>query len=81
MHVMNAYARALSAYLEGDGRTQEGLAAEISSNQPTVNRYANNKRFPDAATAREIHRATNGAVPFELWQQVAIERLGIGEAA
>lgn len=78
---MDAYRRALAAYLSSDGRTQEALAAEIGHSQPAVNRYVNGERFPNAATAKEINRATSGAVPFELWQQVAIERFGIGEAA
>lgn len=77
---MNAYSKALSAYLEPADRTQEALAAEIGHAQPTIARYANG-RFPSAEVARKIHQATEGAVPFELWQQVAIERFGIGEAA
>lgn len=78
---MDAYSRALSAYLEVEGRTQEELAADIGSNQPTVNRYKQGTRRPDASTARKIHEATKGAVPFELWQRITIERLGISEAA
>lgn len=78
---MDAYRRALSAYLEQPDRTQEALAAEIGCTQPAVHRYVNGDRFPKSETARLIHKATKGAVPFEIWQQVALERFGIGEAA
>lgn len=78
---MDAYRRALSAYLEPADRTQEGLADAIGCTQPAVNRYVNGQRFPDAEMARKIHEATAGSVPFELWQSVAMERLGMGEAA
>lgn len=78
---MDAYRRALSAYLDAPDRTQEALASEIGRSQPAVNRYVRGERFPDAETAKEIHRATDGAVSFDLWQRIAMERLGIGEAA
>lgn len=77
---MDAYRKALSAYLEPADRTQESLADAIGHSQPTVNRYVNGERFPNAATARKIDAATDGKVPFELWQRVATERL-FGEAA
>ena len=76
---MDAYRRALSAYLEG--RTQEELAIRIGHKQPIINRYVKGERFPTAKMARKIHDATDGRVPFALWQQVAIEKLGIAEAA
>lgn len=79
---MDAYRRALSAYLEPADRTQEKLADAIGRTQPTINRYVNGERFPDAETARALAAATEGAVPFELWQRVAMDRLGMeGEAA
>ena len=81
LHVMNHYATALSAYLAPGERTQEELAAKIKRTQAAVNRYANGVRFPDADTARAIERETSGAVPFSIWQSVALARLGIEEAA
>jgi transcriptional regulator with XRE-family HTH domain len=78
---MDAYRKALSAYLEPPERTQEGLAEAVGCTQPAINRYANGQRFPDADMARKIAEATAGAVPFDLWQSVAMERLGMGEAA
>jgi transcriptional regulator with XRE-family HTH domain len=78
---MDAYRRALSAYLEPQDRTQEGLALKIGRTQPAVNRYVNGERFPDAETARKIAEATDQAVPFDLWQRVAMDRLGMEDAA
>jgi transcriptional regulator with XRE-family HTH domain len=77
---MNAYQSALQRFLATTGMKQEEMAARIDRPQPTLNRYARGKRFPDAETARRIHDATNGAVPFELWQSVAAEKF-LGEAA
>lgn len=70
---MDAYRRALSAYLQD--RTQEALAVEIGHGQPVINRYVTGERFPTADIARKIHAATEGAVPFDLWQTVALEKL------
>lgn len=78
---MDDYRRALSAYLEPRDRTQEALADKIGRSQAAVNRYVNGERFPDADTARKIEEATDGAVSFALWQRVAMDRLGMGEAA
>jgi transcriptional regulator with XRE-family HTH domain len=78
---MDAYRTALSAYLEPKDRTQEGLAAAIGCKQPTINRYVNGERFPDAATARLIDEATDGAVPFETWRSVAAEKFLGGDTA
>ena len=78
---MEAYQKALAAYLEPADRTQAALADKIGKTQAAINRYVNGARFPDAQTARQIHDATDGAVPFELWQSAALTRLGIEEAA
>lgn len=78
---MDDYRRALGAYLEPKERTQEALAGLIGRSQAAVNRYATGERFPDADTARKIEEATEGAVPFDLWQRVAMDRLGMGLAA
>lgn len=77
---MDAYRRALAAYLEPEDRTQDALASRINRTQAAVSRYVTGERFPDAATARLIHDATAGSVPFETWQQVAAAKY-LGEAA
>lgn len=78
---MDAYATALKHYLETPEVKQETLATAVKRTQPAIWRYANGKRFPDAATARLIDEATTGIVSFALWQSVAMKRLGISEAA
>lgn len=74
---MNAYQTALKHFLSRDGVRQEDIAAKAEVKQPTLNRYARGHRFPDADTARKIDRATDGVVPFALWQSVALDKLGI----
>lgn len=74
---MNAYQSALRHFLSREGIRQEDVAAKINKSQPALNRYAKGLRFPDADTARKIDEATGGVVPFELWQSVAMERMGI----
>jgi transcriptional regulator with XRE-family HTH domain len=78
---MDDYRRALGAYFEPKERTQEALANRIGRSQAAVNRYVNGERFPDADTARKIEEATEGAVPFDLWQRITMDRLGMGVAA
>lgn len=73
-----------SAHLKGLFGTlasQTELASQIGKTPVAVNRYANGQRFPDADTARAIDRATEGKVPFEMWQAEALKRIGLGEAA
>ena len=77
---MDDYRLALSAYLEPKERTQEALADKAGVSQPTINRYVNGERFPDADTARRIDAASDGEIPFATWQQVATARL-LGIAA
>lgn len=75
---MDAYSRALAAYLAPEERTQEALAADVGTTQAAISRYATGARFPNAETARTIHDKTDGAVPFETWQEVAAAKfLGI----
>lgn len=74
---MNAYQTALKHFLARDGVKQEDVASKIGKSQPALNRYANGHRFPDADTARLIETATDGVVPFALWQSVTLDRLGI----
>lgn len=78
---MSAYATALKHYLDRPEVKQEDLATAINRSQPAVFRYANGQRFPDSETAKKIDEATGGIVPFKLWQSVAMQRLGLGEAA
>jgi transcriptional regulator with XRE-family HTH domain len=81
---MNAYSRALSAYLDPKGRpadrTQEALADQARVTQASISRYMTGDRFPDAETAQRIHDATDGHVPFDTWRSVAAEKF-LGEAA
>lgn len=77
---MDDYRKALAAYLAPEDRTQETLAGAVGCSQAAINRYVNGARFPDAAMARAIERATDASVPFETWQRVATARL-LGEPA
>lgn len=74
---MNAYQTALKHFLGRDGIKQADIAAKIGVKQPTIHRYASGDRFPDAAIARKIEEATDGVVPFALWQSIALDKLGI----
>ncbi|WP_066795136.1 helix-turn-helix domain-containing protein [Sphingomonas soli] len=72
---MDDYRKALAAYLAPEDRTQETLANSVGCSQAAINRYVNGIRFPDAAIAREIDKATAGFVPFAVWQRVATVRM------
>lgn len=74
---MQTYAAALDAYLKRPTKTQQSLADAIGKKQPTVHRYCEGNRFPDADTARRIDEATGGEVPFSLWQAEFLSRSGI----
>ena len=74
---MTALQAALAAYLDNPDCTETALAEAIGKAQPTINRYRNGERFPDADTARLIDRHTGGAVPFALWQADFLRRSGI----
>lgn len=78
---MSSYSQALAAYLEPEDRTQAALAAAVKTAQPNIHRWAMGTRFPNAAMARLIDRATNGEVPFGLWQQEMAQRVGLDAAA
>lgn len=78
---MNSYQTALARFLDKDGIRQDDIAAKVKVSQAAINRYAKGRRFPNAKTAKLIETATDGEVPFELWQQAAIERYGIAVAA
>lgn len=78
---MSSYRKALEAYLAPESRTQAALALAANTSQPNINRYVNGERFPDAEMARRIDRATDGAVPFALWQREMAQRLGLEAAA
>jgi len=78
---MSIYAETLDAYLKRAENKETELADRIERPQPTVNRYRNGKRFPDAETARRIDSATDGEVPFAIWQTEFLSRSGLGEAA
>jgi transcriptional regulator with XRE-family HTH domain len=73
---MQTYKEALAEHLKGYAR-QEEFAAKINKPQGTVSRYATGARFPDAEMAREIEKASDGAVPFSLWQAEALAKIGL----
>lgn len=74
---MASYSEAISAYLDMPDRGQAALAGAIGKTQAAVSRYATGVRFPDADTARAIDRATDGGIPFSLWQMEAARRIGL----
>jgi hypothetical protein len=78
---MNIYASLLDGYLKRAENSETALADKLDKPQPTINRYRNGRRFPDAETARLIETATDGEVSFEVWQSVFLARAGLGEAA
>ena len=75
---MDTYTDKLKAYLAQ--HKQDEVAATLECSQSTISRYREGKRFPDAGMARSIDAASNGAVPFSLWQEEILRRL-TGEAA
>jgi len=77
---MDAYATALKNWLAEPDRTQEGLAEKVGVTQPSMHRYATGERFPERDVAERIDVETGGAVGLAIWQQVAMARLGIGDA-
>jgi transcriptional regulator with XRE-family HTH domain len=74
---MSTYRSALAAYLDRPNCTETVLADAIGKTQPTVNRYRNGERFPDADTARLIDQHTGGEVSFVLWQAEFLSRSGL----
>jgi transcriptional regulator with XRE-family HTH domain len=64
---MATYSDTLAAHLKARKLTDREFGDLIGATQPTVWRYRNGARFPDASVAREIDRRTEGAVPFALW--------------
>lgn len=78
---MDTYRDALGAFLNLPENDEISLAGGVGCTQATINRYRHGKRFPDADTARAIDRATNGAVPFSLWQSEFLQRSGLSAAA
>lgn len=77
---MDAYAAALKNWLAEPERTQGDLADKVGVTQPSMHRYATGERFPERDVAEKIDVETGGGVSLALWQQVAMARLGIGEA-
>lgn len=75
--LMSTYRALLEVFLGRPENTEKDLAEAIGKAQPTVNRYRQGERFPDADTARDIDKATGGDVPFSAWQREFLERSGI----
>jgi transcriptional regulator with XRE-family HTH domain len=73
----NKYSEALAAFLKSNSISQAKFARQVESSQPTICHYAQGVKLPRKAVARKIDEATNGQVPFNLWQIVAIERADI----
>lgn len=71
---MTPYSLALADHLKGKADTQSDFAARIGAPQATVCRYVNGDRLPTAEYARKIEAATDGQVPFDLWQSTFMER-------
>lgn len=57
----------LKEYLESKGLGDTEFGAQVGVTQPTVHRWKSGKLKPKPKKAREIERATNGAVPFGVW--------------
>ncbi len=76
---MDSYSDKLRAYL-GTAK-QDEIAAKWGCTQPTVSRYERGDRFPNREMALKIDKATDGDLPFSLWEAEALKRLGFGEAA
>jgi hypothetical protein len=75
---MQTYAEALKAYLAKPGNKAVDLAEKVDTTQPSITRYAQGERFPNAEMARLIETATDGEVPFSLWQSEFLQRSGLG---
>ncbi|CAB5223003.1 HTH_XRE domain containing protein [uncultured Caudovirales phage] len=74
---MTSYSDTIKAYLAGSGKSERELAERAETTQTSINRYRNGGRFPDADTARRIDQATQGAVPFAVWQAEFMTRSGL----
>lgn len=74
---MQTYSEALAAYLGKPGNKVTDLAERVDTHQPNITRYAKGERFPSAEMARLIEAATDGEVPFELWQRQFLTRNGL----
>jgi transcriptional regulator with XRE-family HTH domain len=72
---MSDYKTALALYLSD--RSETDLAAAVGCTQATINRYKNGERFPKADVARQIERATDGAVPFDVWRSDFMRKAGV----
>lgn len=73
----NKYSEALAAFLKSSGLSQAKFADQVGSSQPTICHYAQGVKLPRKRVAQRIDAATEGKVPFNLWQIVAIERADI----
>jgi len=73
----NQYGKALDAYLRRTNTSQASFARALGVSQTIIWQYVASHRFPSKATARRIDEATESQVPFAIWKDAAIERLGI----
>lgn len=76
---MLTYAETLKAYLDKPENKVTDLADKVDTHQPNITRYASGERFPNAEMARLIDTATDGEVPFSLWQAEFMRKAGIGD--
>jgi transcriptional regulator with XRE-family HTH domain len=64
----------LSTFLETNGISEAAFARALGVSQVTVNRYCNDKRFPDPQMIERIFRATGEKVGVVDWYAQAGER-------
>lgn len=55
----------LSAYLAGEGRTQQSVAQQLGINQSTLSRWASGKQRPDVDGALRLRDELG--IPVEAW--------------
>ncbi len=57
----------LSRWLSASKIPQSDLAAQVGVTQPTISRFASGTMKPSLAVAMMLERATDGAVPVDVW--------------
>lgn len=70
------YTATLKEFIRAAGITQAELADKAGITQVSISRYVNG-RLPDIDAARALDTASDGNVPFALWQSEQAARLGL----
>lgn len=73
----NKYSEALAAFLKSSKTSQASFARQVGCSQPTICHYAQGVKLPRKRIAKSIDEASEGQVPFHLWQKAAIDRADI----